>query len=112
MSCNAGSFSNLKISVTYHSKGSRLALVTVQDGSVYAGWQNSLFHAVIQEPVLLLSGALLVFSLQSPPLASQHLATGRRRKVAGCYSQTCWEPSLLLWIFHWSVLSYMAIAQL
>lgn len=44
-----------QILMTYYSKGSCPALVIVQDGSMNSGWQNALFHAVIQEPELLLS---------------------------------------------------------
>lgn len=30
--------------------------------------------------------------------------------VRGCQGQACWEPFLLSLIFHWSVLSYMAVS--
>lgn len=58
-----------------------------------AGEQSALLRSVIQEPVLLPSGAQLVSKLRGPPLAPLYLATGKRRKVdggQGCEGQPWW----------------------
>lgn len=77
------------------------------------GEQSALLRAVIQEQVLLLSGAQLVSKLLGPPLAPLHLAAGKRRKVdgwQGCEGQPWWRLCPIG--FCCLVLSYMAKAQL
>ena len=78
-----------------------------------AGQLNALFQAVIQELELLLSGALLVSRLWSPPLVPLHPASGF--SASGCMwekkggwicrevkGQACWEPFFFFFLtFHY-----------
>lgn len=114
MSCNAGCCSNLKILMTTQQRTMSCSCHH-PGGSMDTGQQNAPSCALIQEPELLLSRALLVSRLQSPSLTPLYPATGKKRKVNSCevcYGQVCWEPPLFSWMFHRSELSYVAIAQL
>lgn len=82
MSCHAGCCNSLTILTIYHSEAHGLCSSHQPGWVADAGQQNALFHAVIQEPELLLSGALLVSRLWRPPLALLHPASGF--SASGC----------------------------